>query len=159
MRSTEKISSKQVREDIGSFYKKLKAYKVHPDKKKKHTLLKEFERIFSQKTRYALLNEQLKLRGKLKNGLLLVLERPEIQIHTNASENDLREQVKRRKISEGTRSGLGRKCRDTFSSLKKTCRKLEISFWEYLNDRLAQTKNISLLVDIVFQKSQAATSY
>ena len=115
--------------------------------------------MFSQKTRYPLLNEQLKRRGKLKNGLLLVLERPEIPIHTNGSENDLREQVKRRKVSGGTRSCLGRKCRDTLSSLKKTCRKLEISFWEYLNDRLTQTKNISLLGDILFQKSQAATSY
>ena len=96
---------------------------------------------------------------KLKNGLLLVLELPEIPIHTNGSENDLREQVKRRKVSGGTRSCLGRKCRDTFSTLKKICRKLKISFWEYLNDRLAQTKIIPLLGEIVFQKSQAATSY
>ena len=150
---------KQVRDDIWTFYKELKAYKRGPDEKKKHTLLKEFERIFSQKTRYALLNEQLKRLRKLKNGLLLVLERPEIPIHTNSSENDLREQVKRRKVSGGTRSCLGRKCRDTFSSLKKTCRKLDISFWDYLNDRLARAKIIPLLGDIVFRKSQAASGY
>ena len=44
--------------------------------------------------------------------------------------------VKKRKISGGTRSDEGRRCRDTFASLKKTCRKLGISFWQYLTDRL-----------------------
>lgn len=37
----------------------------------------------------------------------------------------------------GTRSELGQQCRDTFASLKKTCRKLGISFWNYLRDRLS----------------------
>ena len=30
---------------------------------------------------------------------------------------------------------LAGKCRDTFISLKKTCRKLGASFWQYLIDR------------------------
>lgn len=149
----------RVRDDIWSFYRKLKAYKKHPDEENKKTLSKEFERIFSQKTRYELLNQQLKRLGKLKESLLLVLERPEIPIHTNGSENDLREQVKRRKVSGGTRSDLGRKCRDTFSSLKKTCRKLGISFWDYLNDRLAQVKVIPLLGELVFQKAQVTSTF
>jgi hypothetical protein len=29
--------------------------------------------------------------------------------------------------------------------LKKTCRKLGVSFWDYLNDRLAQTDRIPFL--------------
>ena len=29
----------------------------------------------------------------------------------------------------------GRKYRDTFASLKKTCHKVEIKFWDYLIDR------------------------
>jgi hypothetical protein len=45
------------------------------------------------------------------------------------SETDIREYVKRRKISGGTRSEAGRRDRDTFASLKKTCRKLSVSFW------------------------------
>jgi hypothetical protein len=35
--------------------------------------------------------------------------------------------------------------RDTFISLKKTCRKLGVSFWDYLNDRIAQAENASHL--------------
>ena len=38
-------------------------------------------------------------------------------LHTNASETDIRDYVKVRKISGGTRSDLGRQCRDTFASL------------------------------------------
>ena len=150
---------KRVRDDIWSFYKELKAYKKHPDEGSKHALSKEFERIFSQKTRYELLNQQLKRLSKLKVSLLLVLERPEIPIHTNGSENDLREQVKRRKVSGGTRSDLGRQCRDTFSSLKKTCRKLGISFWSYLNDRIAQVKVIPILGELVSQKAQVTSAF
>jgi len=71
-----------------------------------------------------------------KAELLLVLQRPGIPLHNNLSEGDIRDYVKKRKISGSTRSDEGRRCRDTFASLKKTCRKLGISFWEYLNDRV-----------------------
>ena len=36
----------------------------------------------------------------------MVLGRPEIPLHTNGSENDIRCQVTRRKVSAGTRSDL-----------------------------------------------------
>lgn len=67
-----------------------------------------------------------------------MLERPDIPLHTNGSEGDVRDYVKKRKVSGGTRSDLSRRCRDTFASLKKTCRKLGVSFWDYLNDRVDQ---------------------
>lgn len=76
----------------------------------------------------ATLDRLLRRIHKNKSELLLVLERPEIPLHTNGSERDIRDHVKKQKISGGTRSELGRQCRDTFSSLKKTCRKLRISF-------------------------------
>lgn len=88
-----------------------------------------------------------------------MLERPEIPIHTNGSQNDLREQVKRRKVSGGTRSDLGRQCRDTFSSLKKTYQKLDVSFWEYLNDRISQSNIIPTLGSLVLQKAHLASTY
>ena len=54
----------------------------------------------------------------------MVLDRPEIPLHTNGSENDIRCQVTKRKVSGGTRSDLGRDCRDAFLGLAKTCAKL-----------------------------------
>ena len=59
----------------------------------------------------------------------MVLDRPEIPLHTNGSENDIRCQVTRRKLSAGTRSDIGRDCRDAFLSLAKTCDKLGIAIW------------------------------
>ena len=85
-----------------------------------------------------------------------MLERPEIPLHTNDSERDLRDYVKKRKVSGGTRSDLGRQCRDTFISLKKTCRKLSVSFWEYLMDRLIGAKTIPPLSDLMVAKKEAS---
>ena len=59
-----------------------------------------------------------------KAELLKVLEKPELPLHNNASEQDIREFVKKRKISGSTRSEEGRRCRDTFASLKKTVTKI-----------------------------------
>jgi hypothetical protein len=44
--------------------------------------------------------------------------------------------ILRRKVSGGTRSDVGRACRDTFLGLAKTCAKLGIAFWDYLGARL-----------------------
>ena len=67
----------------------------------------------------------------------MVLDRPEIPLHTNGSENDIRAVVTKRKVSGGTRSDAGRDCRDAFLSPLKTCDKLGIAFWDYLGARRA----------------------
>jgi len=68
--------------------------------------------------------------------LLRVLERPEIPLNTNASENDIRAFVTKRKISGGTVSDNGRDARDIMLGLAKTCMKLNLSFYEFIADRL-----------------------
>ncbi len=65
-----------------------------------------------------------------------MLDRPEIPLHTNGSENDIRCYVIKRKISGGTRSEAGRDTRDAFFGLMKTCQKLSVSFFDYLGHRL-----------------------
>jgi hypothetical protein len=82
-----------------------------------------------------------------KPELLRVLERPELSVHNNGAESDLREYVKKRKISGTPRSDEGRRCLDTFASCKKTCRKHGLSFWQYLKDRLSRTGLIPPLAD------------
>ena len=73
----------------------------------------------------------------------------------NLSENDIREYVKRRKISGSTRSEAGRRARDTFTSLKKTCRKLAISFWDYIQDRLSNKNKIAPLPELILKHANA----
>jgi len=145
----------KVRTQIWDFYDDLKRYKISPDEMKKAQLEYKFDEIFTQKTDYQMLNLALKRLYENKEELLLVLERPEIPLHNNLSETDIREYVKRRKVSGSTRSDDGRRCRDTFASLKKTCRKLGVSFWDYLLDRLSKRNEISPLQDLIFYHANA----
>ena len=146
---------KEVQKQIWDFYKGLKAYKISPDETKKAQLEDRFDEIFTQKTDYHMLNLALKRLYENKAELLLVLDRPEIPLHNNLSENDIREYVKRRKVSGSTRSELGRQCRDTFTSLKKTCRKLGVSFWDYLLDRLSQSHKILPLQEFILHHANS----
>lgn len=149
---------KALRSQIWSLYKELKRYRREPDKVKAEILSGQFDEIFQQKTSYETLNRCLERLAAQKEKLLLVLKRPEVPLHTNGSESDIRDYVKKRKVSGGTRSDLGRKCRDTFISLKKTCRKLGISFWAYLQDRLHDNKLPPLPELVKLRLSEAASA-
>ena len=124
-----------VRHLIWWLYDDLKAYCRDPTPATRSALRRRFERIFTRRTGFATLDRLLKRLHANKDELLRVLERPEIPLHTNGSENDVRCLVTRRKISAGTRSDIGRDCRDGFLGLMKTCKKLGISFWNYLGSR------------------------
>jgi len=125
-----------VRGMIWEFYADLKVYRGDPTKQQKIALQAKFDDIFKTETDFVTLDRQLARLNANKSELLMVLDRPEIPLHTNGTENDIRCQVTRRKLSGGTRSDLGRACRDAFLSLYKTCAKQGIALWDYLGDRL-----------------------
>ena len=129
-------AKERIRARIWRLYKDLKAYRQAPARRRARELGRRFESIFSTETGFATLDRLLARLHAQKEDLLAVLKRPEIPLHTNGSENDIRCQVTRRKISAGTRSDLGRDARDAFLGLMKTCAKQAISFWDYLGDRL-----------------------
>ena len=126
-----------VRDLIWNLYRDLKAYRRAPTRQRKAELRARFDRIFTAKTGFVTLDRLLARLHANRSELLMVLDRPDIPLHTNGSENDIRCHVTRRKISGGTRSDIGRNCRDAFLSIAKTCAKLEITFWDYLGARLA----------------------
>ncbi len=138
-----------VRDRIWQLYRDLKTYKEMPNEESKVALEKRFDKIFATETCSEVLDAALRRVAKNKEELLLVLDRPDIPLHNNLSESDIREYVKKRKISGSTRSDNGRRCRDTFTSLKKTCRKLGVSFWDYLNDRVSNANKIPPLPDLI----------
>jgi uncharacterized coiled-coil protein SlyX len=144
------------RSQVWDFYQVLKLYKKCPSPNSKSEIEDRFDAIFQDKTCFATLNHALGRLHRNKSELLLVLERPDIPLENNLSENDIREYVTRRKRSGSTRSDLGRRCRDTFASLKKTCRKLGISFWEYLLDRNSVSHRLPPLPQLVRQRAQEA---
>lgn len=144
----------EIRTQIWEFYKDLKAYRQQPDEAQRPALEARFDALVQQRTAYPNINGVLKEMREHKADLLRVLERPEVPLHNNAMESDIREFVKRRKISGGTRNAAGRRCRDTFASLKKTCRKLGIRFWDYLQDRVRGLGHIPRLADLIRSKAR-----
>jgi Transposase IS66 family len=126
----------RIRALIWWFYADLKADQREPSQRRRAELRARFDRLFRRRTGFVVLDRLLERLHANKAELLRVLERPEIPLHTNGSENDLRAQVTRRKVSGGTRSDTGRDCRDAFLGLAKTCAKLGLSFWDYLGARL-----------------------
>jgi hypothetical protein len=148
----------KVRNQVWELYKDLKAFRAQPDETQRPLLEARFDALVEQRTGYPSIDGVLKEMRDHKADLLRVLERPEIPLHNNAMESDIREFVKRRKISGGTRSAAGRRCRDTFASLKKTCRKLGVRFWDYLQDRVRGLGQIPRLADLICQKARAAVA-
>jgi len=148
----------KVRSQIWELYKDLKAYREQPDAAQRPVLEARFEALVQQRTGYPNINGVLKEMRDHKADLLRVLERPDIPLHNNALESIIREFVKRRKISGGTRSDAGRRCRDTFASLKKTCRKLGVRFWDYLQDRVRGLGQIPRLADLIRLKARPITA-
>jgi hypothetical protein len=132
-----RAAQQRVRALIWDCYADLRAYQANPSPKRRLSLRARFDRIFRRRTGFATLDRLLARLHANKDELPMVLQRPEIPLHTNGSENDIRCQVTRRKVSAGRRSDLGRDCRDAFLGLAKTCAKQRIAFWDYLGSRLS----------------------
>jgi hypothetical protein len=131
-----RVAKEAIRARIWQLYADLKAYALAPTAAAKTELSQRFDAIFTTSTCFVLLNRQLKRLHAKKAKLPAVLDRPDVPLHTNGSENDIRAHVTRRKVSGGTRSDAGRDCRDAFLGLMKTCSKQAIRFWDYLGARL-----------------------
>jgi transposase IS66 family protein len=144
-----------IQQQVWNLYADLKTYRATPNEVLKQAISRGFDHLCTTQTDFETLNQALKRLHRNKAELLLVLEKPWLPLHNNLSERDIREYVKKRKISGSTRSDLGRRCRDTFASLKKTCRKHAISFWEYLKDRVSGKNAILPLPEVIRRAAQA----
>src|SRR3954465_14564746 len=139
------------------FYADLKLYKDDPTATRRAALRRRFDRIFIRVTGFAELDQAVARTLANKDELLLVLDRPDIPLHTNGSENAVRSFVTKRRISGETRSAAGKQARDTFLSLLNTCSKLAISFWDYLGARLKipDAAHVPWLPDLIRQNASA----
>ena len=154
----QRVAQKHVRALIWRFYADLKAYRLNPTPRRRGQLRARFDRIFCRRTGFVTLDRLLVRLHANKPELLAVLDHPDIPLHTNGSERDIRSHVTKRKVSGGTRSDVGRDCRDAFLGLAKTCAKLGIAFWDYLGRRLGISEQpaVLLLPDIIRCRGQPA---
>ena len=154
----QRSAQERVRGLIWQFYADLKDYRRTPTPWQREQLRARFDYIFGFRTEFVTLDRLLQRLHANKAELLAVLDRPDIPLHTNGSENDIRCQVTRRRLSGGTRSDVGRDCRDAFLGLAKTCAKLGIAFWNYLGSRLAVSDGpiVPPLSDLIRCRGQPA---
>jgi len=149
----QRAALEEVRSQVWSLYRDLKAFKLKPTAKARRALERRFDSLCATRTCFSTLNHALERMAKNKRELLLVLERPDLPLQNNLSESDIREYVKRRKVSGGTRNEDGRRGRDTFASLKKTCRKLGVSFWTFLTDRITDAGLVPTLPTLIEERA------
>ena len=141
---TSKEELKRVRTEIWEYYKKLKKHKDNPTSDIKESLQKEFDTIFKQVTGYEELDRRLVLTLQKKEELLVVLDYPKTPLHNNLSENGVREIVMKRKISGGVKSDEGVKAWENNMSILATCKKLSVSYYEFMKGVFSKTCPINL---------------
>ena len=149
----------RIQQRIWWLYADIKAFCRGPTARRRRELRARFKRLFTTRTGFATLDRLLERQYANRDELLVALDRPEVPLHTNTVENDARCQVTRRKVSAGTYSQDGLESRDAFLGLMKTCRKLGVSFWDYLGDRLTvpNAKTIPPLSELIRQKAALQT--
>lgn len=139
----------QFLDDFWDYYRDLLAYKASPSQPTAEKLKADFSQLFDTKSGYQQLDERKQLTLLKSSELLLVLEHPELPLHNNPAELAARTIVQRRNISYATQTLEGTRAWDTFMSLVATTRKLGISFFAYLRDRISQLGNIPSLHSII----------
>lgn len=136
------------------YYHQLLSYKLQPSPPEAERLTKAFDTLFSETTGYAALDERIAKTKAKKVSLLIVLKHPEIPLHNNPIELEARRRARKRDVSFGPRTPDGKKAWDTFLSLAATTKKLGLSFYHYIHDRVSRTGNIPALAELITQQAQ-----
>lgn len=142
------------RDQYWAYYTELLIYKRDPTPEKKKWLSTRFDEIFSTTTDYDDLDDRIAKTLAKKTELLRVLELPQLPLHNNEAELGARVQARARDISFQTRSLKGTKIKDTFMTINQTAKKLGVSFYDYVYDRVSGQFKLPSLADLITQKAQ-----
>ena len=138
------------------FYHQLQHYRAGPTAELATTLGDQFDTLFSTVTGYAALDKRIAKTRAKKEKLLMVLAHPEIPLHNNPAELAARRRVRKRDISFGPRTPDGVAAWDTFMTLADTAKKLGVSFFAYVYDRVAGVNVLPRLANIIAQRAPAS---
>ena len=140
------------------FYHRLQDYRSQPSKQQANVLNQAFDDLFSTVTGYNELDKRIAKTKAKKDRLLKVLKYPEIPLHNNPAELGARRRVRKRDISFSPRTQDGREAWDTFMTLVATAKKLGVSFYDYVFDRIAEVYALPSLAELIQQRSLAYQS-
>ena len=131
------------------YYDQLLAYRQNPTPQECTRLEADFDSLFATRSGYDELDRRIAKTQAKKVSLLLVLKYPELPLHNNPAELAVRQRVRKRDVSFGPRTPDGRNAWDTFMTLAATTKKLGVSFYAYVQDRIAGTHSIPPLAELV----------
>ena len=140
------------------YYASLQDYRAGPTEELGAKLRLEFDELFSTRTGYAALDDRIEKTGAKKDELLTVLLVPEVPLHNNASELGARVSARRRDVSLHSRSERGVRAMDIFTTLVQTSKKLGLSAFAYLRDRLGGSFEMPSLAQSIRQAAQSAAA-
>ena len=136
------------------YYDQLLNYCQDPTPEECARLEAGFDELFATQTGYDDLDQRIAKTRDKKTPLLLVLQYPELPLHNNASELAVRQRVRKRDVSFGPRTQEGLHAWDTFMTLAATAKKLGISFYAYIHDRISGTNQILPMATLVEQRAR-----
>ncbi len=141
------------------YYQRLSDYRDNPNPKEAEKLSLEFDIIFSTRTDYPALNARIEKTKSKKAGYLLVLQYPEIELHNNPAELGARAQSRKRDVSLHTISKEGTESQDTLLTIVETAKKLGISAYEYIFDRIGGQFEMLSLASLIPQPKDQFTPF
>lgn len=137
------------RSEYWNYYWKLLQFKENPTTENSEQLSTDFDVLVSRKTNYEALNERIEITKEKKSELLLTLKYPEIPLHNNAAELGARSQVRKRDVSLHTMTEDGTKASDTFMTIVQTAKKLGVSVFDYIGDRVSKSFKMQSLAEMI----------
>jgi len=132
-----------------AYYDQLLEYRQRPTAQAAFRLDAEFDALFDASSGYAELDKRMVTTYSHKDTLLLVLKFPELPLHNNPAELGARGRVRKRDVSFEPRTEDGKQAWDTFMTLAATTKKLNVSFYEYVRDRILKKKFIPPLSELI----------
>ncbi len=135
------------------FYAKLQGYRQTSCMERAAGLSSEFDHLFETQTGYEALDQRIAATRRKKESLLTVLGHPEVPLHNNESELGERVAARRRDVSLHSVTPRGAQAMDTFTTIVQTAKKLAVSGYAYLRDRISGQFLLPSLASLIRPRS------
>lgn len=135
------------------YYRELRTYRQSPSPGEAARLERAFDELFSTVVNYEALSDRISKTREKKAELLLVLSHPELPLHNNDSELAARQRARKRDVSFAPRTEAGAKAWDSLQSVLGTAKKLGVSIYAYIEDRIIGRGAVPRLAELIRKKA------
>lgn len=141
------------------YYRDLLQFKQNPTQQQVDELSAQFDQLFATETPYQGLDERIAKTKTKKQELLLVLKYPQLPLHNNEAELAARVQARKRDVSLHTMTQEGTQANDTFLTIVQTAKKLKVSPYDYIYDRVSKRFLLPSLAELIVVKASSSSDY